>query len=417
MSAHDKSDLRNRAEQVIQTKYPNLNSYSPVEFETVVHELQVHQIELELQNEELRRTQAELEISRQQYTNLFEHAPVGYVILNEDKQIIQVNATAVEMFSSSRRRLLNSFFFKLVAEADQEIFLLFFNRLITTELSQQFEVQIVKADKTICVVQLECTKIEDATPSPYRIALIDITDRKRAEKQAFDLALEKENVRAFSEFLANAAHDIGTPLTILQTTLYLLAKTSLATEQQQRVSTVQQQVTQLIAIIDNMFQMSALDTTHEYHFKQIDVVIFIKSVIQHFAPLADEKQQILTLTHDPTFILATIDDFLVRRIVSNIINNAIIYSSNGATISLDVYTQDETLVIAVKDNGPGISPEDLPHIFERFYRSDKARRITTGGSGLGLSIVKKIVEAHQGQVEVESELGKGSTFKVILPLI
>jgi signal transduction histidine kinase len=104
-------------------------------------------------------------------------------------------------------------------------------------------------------------------------------------------------------------------------------------------------------------------------------------------------------------------------VLDNLINNAIRYTPTGGRIELSLHCTGNEAVITVADTGQGIAPEDLPHIFDRFYRADKARTRAAGGTGLGLSIVKWIVDAHHGRVEVESTLGEGSTFRIHLPVI
>jgi two-component system sensor histidine kinase BaeS len=110
------------------------------------------------------------------------------------------------------------------------------------------------------------------------------------------------------------------------------------------------------------------------------------------------------------------DEIYLSRAVTNLITNAINFTPSGGEIAIDVYGRGEDVVIQVADSGIGISEEDLPHIFDRFFKSDPARSGEKGGTGLGLPITKKIVEAHGGTIEVESVLGEGSTFRLVLPL-
>jgi two-component system phosphate regulon sensor histidine kinase PhoR len=101
--------------------------------------------------------------------------------------------------------------------------------------------------------------------------------------------------------------------------------------------------------------------------------------------------------------------------MTNLIENAVNYTPDGGAVSVQTWSEDSKIVVEVRDTGIGIGDEDLPHIFEHFYRSDRARSTNTGGTGLGLAMVRRIVEIHRGRIEVESAAGKGSTFRVYLP--
>ena len=112
-----------------------------------------------------------------------------------------------------------------------------------------------------------------------------------------------------------------------------------------------------------------------------------------------------------------IDPVRIEQVISNLLTNAIRYTPSGGNISVGVTSEEAGLVITVADTGEGIAAEDLPYIFERFYRSGSSRARKDGGTGLGLAIVKQMVEAHGGKVRVESEAGKGSVFSIFLPLL
>jgi two-component system, LuxR family, sensor kinase FixL len=415
MTKMKRTNVKNEAKKRLAAKHPKLANYSSAEFTKLVYELQAQQIELEHQNRELKKIHSELELSRQHYLDLFDYAPMGYIILNFNQQITQINVTAGEMLGDLRENFLNKYFFQLVAEVDQANFLLMFNQLIKTQLPQTFEVQLVKSDQTLFDAQLICTALSHTDPTTYQIAFTDVSFYKKSDKQTFELALESENIRILAEFLTNVGHDIRTPLTILTTGIYLLLMETLSPKAEQRIKILQVQVERLAQIAESMFQMSAMDSTRTYHFELFNILELVKPIIEDLKLLMDAKRQTLLFFYD-TIPLVIIDPRMMHRALSSIIHNAILYSSEESTIHISVFIQNKNLMIEVKDYGLGISSSDLPHIFERFYRADKSRNLVTGGSGLGLAIAQKIIQAHQGQIEVVSEAGKGSVFRVTLPL-
>ena len=170
------TELRKQAEQILKAEHSELKAYSVTEFKTLVHELKVHQIELELQNEELHKSQAELAISQQKFFELFDKAPIAYFVLDSDKRILQANLLGAEMLGRTQQSLANGYFSHMVAQESQGKFLLMLNRLSQTRLPQSLEVQMVKSDKTLFDAALECVVVQDENLMSYRITMSDTTE-------------------------------------------------------------------------------------------------------------------------------------------------------------------------------------------------------------------------------------------------
>ncbi len=152
-----------------------------------------------------------------------------------------------------------------------------------------------------------------------------------------------------------------------------------------------------------------------FKFEEIALSEFIRELCSDVEILCREKGlELNTDLSDNIFVCG--DKKSLVRLMYNLISNAVRYSDEGGTVSVSLHRQGSEAVISVRDTGIGIPPEALPHIFERFYRVDKARSRSEGGSGLGLAICKHIAEAHKGRIEVESIVGKGSAFYVKLPI-
>ncbi len=149
--------------------------------------------------------------------------------------------------------------------------------------------------------------------------------------------------------------------------------------------------------------------------KPVNLLPLFKSLVQRFADQLMEDGPVLQLDCPPQLPLVLADIDRVEQVLVNLLGNAVRYTEAGS-ITLRAWTEPGKLWIAVIDTGSGISPEDLPHIFERFFRADKSRARHSGGTGIGLAITRRLVELQGGQIEVESKLGKGSIFRFFLPL-
>jgi PAS domain S-box-containing protein len=242
----------------------------------------------------------------------------------------------------------------------------------------------------------------------------DITERKELETQSRQVEIEQEHVRHLREFITNVSHDLKTPITQIITSLYILKRTLTNDDQQQRIAKMEVHTNNLRIIIDAMVKMTELDAKESFELARGDGNMLLADLMTVFAPLAAQKQQQFTL-HTLENLWLNADMQYLHLALSRIIENAINYTPVGGAVTITVHRYSQEYVIEIKDTGVGIAPEDLPRIFERFYRADKARSIGDGHTGMGLAITRKIIQAHHGRIEVTSQINVGSTFCVFLP--
>ncbi|MBM7582665.1 signal transduction histidine kinase [Caldicoprobacter guelmensis] len=238
--------------------------------------------------------------------------------------------------------------------------------------------------------------------------------------EAFNIMSEKlENLdKARNEFVSNASHELKTPLSAIKVLTESLLHMDVDDPSIYRefLEDINSEIDRLNAIINDLLTLVKIDTEGE-QLKQepVDLVELVDSTVKGLQILAHHKNIRLETFYDDHLTVYG-DAVKLRQVVSNIVDNAIKYTPEGGRVTVEVYKGVENAVIKVSDTGIGIPAKDLPHIFERFYRVDKARSRATGGTGLGLSIAQKIVLQHGGNIRVVSEEGKGSTFYVELPL-
>ncbi|MEO8612138.1 MAG: PAS domain-containing sensor histidine kinase [Chloroflexota bacterium] len=243
----------------------------------------------------------------------------------------------------------------------------------------------------------------------------DITHRKLREEQALELARERERVKMMTGFTKDAAHDFRTPLSTISTSVYLLLKSINADQRVRHGETIELAVKRLTQLLDGLTTMTQLDSLNELDMHVVDVNELVESVVTSHTDISNETlKPVLELDKNVPWVCGAA--YELRQVIRNLIDNALLYTSADGSIVIRTFQDGDKTVLEVRDTGIGISPEDLPRIFDRFYRTDTARSSETGGIGLGLSIAKKIIELHQGQLEAESELGKGSVFRVYLPV-
>jgi len=252
----------------------------------------------------------------------------------------------------------------------------------------------------------------------YRIAGIseDITDRKRVEQQAVELRVEKEKVQMLSDFITNTSHELRTPLSTITTSVYLAQKQTETAKQKRYFEMIEARVWQLNRLIDQLHLMTKLDNETLLEMSPIQVNQIIEILNETLKSQAIIKHIQITLELQPQLPpIAAHYDYMYHAI-ENLIENAILYTPENGSIIVRTRPLDDTICIEIRDTGIGIKPDDINRIFTRFYKVNEARTGNSSGAGLGLTMVKRIIELHQGEIEVESTLSQGTIFRIFLPI-
>lgn len=219
-------------------------------------------------------------------------------------------------------------------------------------------------------------------------------------------------------FVADSSHELRTPLTVIKSNLNVLARTKDPQERAELIETSQAEVSRLNRMVNDLLYMAQMQAGHNIQpvLRPVEMDSLLLDVFARSRAIASLKGQKVALAHED--IAATLGDRdQLDHLLSNLVDNATKYTQEGGTITLGLWIEGDWARLEVGDNGPGIAPEEIPLVFERFYRSPNARNAERSGSGLGLAIVKSITEAHGGRIEVFSQLGEGTTFRLWLPLL
>jgi heavy metal sensor kinase len=225
--------------------------------------------------------------------------------------------------------------------------------------------------------------------------------------------------RSFAEvrrFTADASHELRTPLTALRAEVEVaLAGQLTALDHQRLLGSVLEELVRLSRLTDQLLTLSRRDAgVEQFHAAPVPLSALVAGVVEAMQPLADARGVRLRLDDNPGTEVAG-DEGRLRSVFINLLDNALKYTPAGGTVTVRVSRRGTAGVVAVEDTGVGIAPEHLPHVFERFYRADRARSRAEGGTGLGLSIARSIVTAHGGTIAIDSTPGQGTVCTVTLP--
>lgn len=263
----------------------------------------------------------------------------------------------------------------------------------------------------IAKVARQITRADDLS---RRVPHSSRTDEIGELARAFNQTLERLDrlFRSQQRFLADVSHELRTPLTSVRGNLDLMSRFGAYDEESMEV--IQDEIRRMARLLDDLLLLARADTGGlPLHHEPVELDNVLFEVYRQISRI--EKPVTVELTAvDQAVIMG--DEDRLKQLILNLVDNGIKYSRPGGTVQLSLAKDESQAYLTISDTGIGIPPEDLPHIFDRFYRVDKARNRGQGGSGLGLAIVKWVVQAHNGDITVESVVGQGTTFRITLPL-
>lgn len=226
----------------------------------------------------------------------------------------------------------------------------------------------------------------------------------------------KKLEQARSAFLGNVSHELKTPLTIIKGfVITLLGSPGIPQEWEHSLELINRETDRLTRLVNELLELTRLRTGRvNFHFAKTDLREILVNVYTSLLQKAEHGGLSLYLTIPPTLPVLLADADRIKEVCINLIDNALKYCPNGGRVEVEAVDKAETVEIVVKDDGPGISAEEIPYLFERFFRAGSPQKAK--GTGLGLAIVKEIVEAHKGTINVSSTVGKGTSFTLVLPV-
>ncbi len=392
----------------------------------VLHELRVHQIELQVQNEELKETQQNLEKIRGMYSDLFNNAPVGYLTLNKLGLITRTNNTFLEMLRTDQKSLMGKPFKNLIYTDDQDLWVSRFKPFWNNPVSKKIEIRLVDEYEIPFYVRIlgRSVYLEDLSKSEttLMIAVIDINAEKIAEQKLSQAKKDAETANsAKSDFLAVMSHEIRTPLNAILGFTSLLIRDTQDEQSMESLQIINNSGKLLLSVLNDILDISALESGK---LQLVREVFSVKQLIESSGTLAKgmlfSKNKNLDLSLD---IAPEISEFIIGdynrilQILNNLISNAVKFTDEGQIDVQAKLTPDGYIYFSIRDTGLGIPASKQKDVFEPFVQLKEQRRTSFAGTGLGLNIVKRLVELMGGKIFMTSTIGKihGSTFTVELP--
>ncbi|ABE51392.1 PAS domain-containing sensor histidine kinase [Methanococcoides burtonii] len=410
--------------------YARFESFTKNDIIEIVEELRIHQIELEIQNEELKTSQIELLAQKEAYFTLFNKIPVGYVLLDVNASIIRMNETFSKMIFKEIDKVLFKGLSDFIYDLDKQIFLSRYRAFFENPTNKKMEIRF---NKNVGLIYCELTgRIEDSvaltsslnlnSSKLLLLAITDISDRKMAEISLLKSKDILENAsRIKSNFIGNVSHELRTPLNSIIGFSHILKENNennLTENQLKYCSNVEISGKHLLALINDVLDISKIESGEaRFEPELFKLNLLIHEVVESLAPFANKKSIELEMTLKHKNIGVHADRTKIKQILLNLLNNSIKFTPACGKIMLTVGVDEENINISISDNGIGIAKYNYDRIFEPFNQADMLLTKQYEGTGLGLSIAKKYVEMHKGQIWVKSELGVGTTFNIKIPII
>lgn len=247
---------------------------------------------------------------------------------------------------------------------------------------------------------------------PHQILgiLQDITEHRQAEHQRLALRMERDRVELLRDFVRDASHSFRTPLATINTSVYLIRKIDTPDNRDKHLDLIKRQVHVLDQLVDALLMMSRLDSGVSMTLNMLDVTALLHEIYHDMLMYDNQFDIVLSITGELSWLAC--DRYWMYKALSEIIQNSLQHARER--IIIHAQQQSSTIYIEIKDDGDGIHPQEVEHVFDRFYRGEKSR--IRGGLGLGLSIARKVIAEHGGEISIRSELEKGTVCRITLPL-
>lgn len=279
-----------------------------------------------------------------------------------------------------------------------------------------YRVRLRRRDGTEFLAEIRSRNLMLGSRDVRLSAVRDVTLEEEARQRALDLEIEKARLQTITSLIQNISHDFRTPLSTINTSVYLLERSNDPERRQEKGAVIMAQVKRLIKLVDSMLLMTRLNSGMAVERQPVELPLVLRSVEAKLKGDATAKAINWQMQVDEALPPLSADESQLEFLFTELVLNAFNHTPAGGTVELRAVAQNRQALIEVRDTGSGIERGEQARVFDPFYRVDQARGIDTGGVGLGLAIARKIVELHDGQITVESALGTGSVFRVLLPL-
>lgn len=396
-------DLRQRALDLLKGNYELSEAIASSDLPDLLQELRIYQVELQLQNDELRKTQSELESAKQKYFDYYEFAPVGYLTLNNKGTILEANLTARDMLREDKRRLTNKPLSYYIDKDYREVFYEHLQAVLREEKPSAVRLRLRTDDgrQTYVTMDVKLFRLANGE-SGILVILADITALHEAEEVARRAALEQARMGLLTHFIRSASHEFRTPLAILQSSLELTHRKRDFAFFEERYSRLLEQVDKMERILELMLLSSRLYLQPSLRRAPLHVKTQCAGVLDELRDMAHTHHKQVEVTI-PLDLYVYADEELFFKAVYELLHNALRHSGDQSPqVRLIAGAAKDGVQLRVEDDGVGVPLQVAERLFQAFERGDNAHR--TEGVGLGLSLIKQIMELHGGKVWLDNSV-------------
>lgn len=373
--------------------------------------LRYSETQLEQRNGELERQIAERQQAEAERDQLFELSTDMMAIAGLDGYFKRLNPAFERILGYSPEELLAQPFVNFVHPDDVESTLREIENLRLRQHHPVFENRYRCKDGSYRFISWTTSPVGDLL---YAVAR-DVTEQKLAETQQRELLVTKEKNQFLSEFLSTVSHDLKTPLSVINTNLYLVERIQDPIKQRDKISQIKEQTALVEKFIQDILMVTRLDHLPGLNIQPVDLNAMLTDIARQLRARAETKAIAVHLDLAANIPVVSGDSEQLVRAFANLVDNGLNYTPNEGKVDIRTFTDGDKVAVEIADTGIGIREEDLPHIFDRFYRSPEARALEHGGTGLGLAIVKKVMDMHGYEILVKSSPGQGTTFCARIP--
>lgn len=350
----------------------------------------------------LKNTLDEISSEKSKLNAIINQMGDGLIAVDNEGYIIHVNPTFIRMLRINQMYITRPIYDEIVGKYNENLTL---KNIKKKNISHGSEI-IKLENKDILRANFVYLKNDKEEVKGLILVLQDITEHEKLDTMR-------------KEFVANVSHELKTPITTIKSYTETLIDGAMDDKEicGSFLSVIDKESDRMARLVSDLLQLSRMDhKKNNFNLSRFDIDNLIKDIVNKLDISFKEKNHIIKMGLCDKNIIINGDKDRIEQVIQNILTNAIKYTPNNGIVSINIREENEQAMISIKDNGIGIPEKDVSRIFERFYRVDKARSRDMGGTGLGLSIAKHIIEQHGGDISVKSEVGKGTEFKIKLPV-
>lgn len=339
----------------------------------------------------------------------FEHMADAIIIVDGENRIVDVNPSAADLARLPARDIIEMNVFEVFKDFEQS----FASLLDQYANHQAIELQTGDQKRYFDLTISPITR--DLETVGKLIILRDVSEQRLAEIRVRHFELERERLNALSGFIESASHEFRTPLSIIKSSTFIINRSEDAAKRAEKVSQIDDQANRISLLVEALLNVVRVNAHTELTLDPLNINTLITSVQQNLREEAAARNLQIEFDLAAQPLMVNAETFYLTQAVQAVVQNAVRYTPDGGRITITTRKSDSQVVITVQDTGIGIEPEHLPHIFDVFYRVDKAR--STAGFGTGLAIASRVIALHGGHIDAQSQLGQGTTITIQLPFI